>query len=70
MDEAKSTEVIGILELGLEMVRNAPLMVPQSLREALEKWVAFQFAITMLYLPMRPDKNAGLLTELSWAFVM
>ncbi|KAI9773927.1 MAG: hypothetical protein M1840_006153 [Geoglossum simile] len=68
MDEAKRTDVVGIVELGLEMARNTGLVVPQSLKEALEKWPS-EFAITMLHLSMHPNKNAGLLIGLSWAFV-
>ena len=64
MDEARRTDVVGILELGVEMARQAGLTVPQSLKEALEEWPS-DFAVAMLHLSMRPNKNSGLLLGLS-----
>lgn len=68
MDEARRTDVVGILELGLEMAQEAGLVVPQSLEEALEMWPS-DSANTMLHLSTRPKRSSGLLVGISWAFI-
>lgn len=68
IDETRRTDAVGLVELGLEMVRNAQLPEPKDLREACEGRVD-DFARTMLHLSMRPMQNADLLFGLTWAFV-
>ncbi|KAK4976481.1 hypothetical protein LTR66_010868 [Elasticomyces elasticus] len=68
MDEVRRTDAVGLVELGLEMVRNARLSEPKDLKEALEGRDE-AFAITMLHLAMRPMQNGPLLFGLSRAFV-
>jgi len=68
MDEFKRTDAVGLVELGLEIMRNAGLPEPKDLREALQGRDG-SFAETLLHLSMRPMQYAGLLLGLSYAFV-
>ncbi|KAK4998329.1 hypothetical protein LTR66_002417 [Elasticomyces elasticus] len=67
MDEVLRTDAVGLVELGLEIVRNARLPEPKDLKEALEGRDE-GFAIKMLHLAMRPMQNEALLFGLSQAF--
>lgn len=68
MDEVRRIESVGLVELGLEMVRGYGLPEPGCLKEVLRNWHS-EFALMMLHLSMRPMGNAGLLLGLAWAFV-
>lgn len=68
MDELRRTEVIGLVELGQEMMRRCGIPEPGCLKEVLNNRHS-GFALTMLHLSMRPIANAGLLLGLARAFV-
>ena len=68
MDEARRVDSAGLIELGLEMLRNLGIAQPASLKEVLEIWPS-EFALKMLELSMRPMANRGLLMGLASAFV-
>lgn len=68
MDEVRRTDAIGLVELGLEIVRNASLPGPRDLREALQDKHE-DFAQLLLHLSMRPMQYMDLLLGLSYAFV-
>jgi hypothetical protein len=68
MDEAKRTNVIGLIDIGLEMVEGAGCDIPCSPAEALKKWPC-NFAVEMLRLSLHPEKNFLGLLGISWALV-
>lgn len=68
MDEARRTDSVGLVELGLALTGKFGLTQPSSLQEVLTKWPS-EFALTMLHLSMRPTANAAMLLGLAWAFV-
>lgn len=68
MDEARRTDSVGLVELGLALTEKAGLSQPASLHEVLTKWPS-DFALTMLHKSMRPTANAAWLLGLAWAFV-
>lgn len=68
MDEVRRTESVGLVELGLEMMKRCGFPEPGCLKEVLSGQDS-GFALTMLHLSMRPMANAGLLLGLAWAFV-
>lgn len=68
MDEARRTDSVGLVELGLALTEKAGLSPPASLQEVLTNWPS-EFALTMLHTSMRPTANAALLLGLAWAFV-
>jgi len=68
MDEVRRTESVGLVELGLEILKRSGLPEPGSLKEVLQSWHS-EFALMMLRLSMRPKGNAGLLLGLASAFV-
>ncbi|KAM7193799.1 hypothetical protein V8F33_007588 [Rhypophila sp. PSN 637] len=67
-DETMRTNVIGILELGLEMTEAVGLTMPGSLADAIKEW-ASEAAVKMLHLAMLPKRSARLLIGITWAFV-
>ncbi|KAK4219482.1 hypothetical protein QBC37DRAFT_272989 [Rhypophila decipiens] len=67
-DETMRRNVIGILELGLEMTEAVGLTMPGSLADAINEWPS-EAAVTMLHLAMLPKRSAGLLIGITWAFV-
>lgn len=67
MDEVRRTDVLGLVEVGLEMLRIAGLPEPKDLKEAMEGRDE-AFARLMLHYAMKPMQNMGLLLGLSWAF--
>ena len=67
IDEANRTDVLGLVELGQEMLRNWGLPEMGSLREVLEYWDS-QFAATMIHLATRPFANKSLLIGMAMAF--
>ncbi|KAJ5171768.1 hypothetical protein N7492_004361 [Penicillium capsulatum] len=68
IDETRMTENGGIVELGLEMIRQASLPQPQDLHSLLSHWPS-EFAITMLSLSSSPIRNFGILLGMSMAFL-
>ncbi|MCJ1357577.1 MAG: hypothetical protein MMC33_007573 [Icmadophila ericetorum] len=68
IQECDKVAAMGLIELGLEIVRSQGLRKPISLKEALEEWPS-DFARTMLHISMRPVENAETLLGLAWAFV-
>lgn len=68
MDELRRTKVIGLVELGQEMMKRCGLPEPECLKEVLNNRHT-EFALMMLHLSMRPIANAGLLLGLARAFV-
>lgn len=76
MDEVRRGDVIGIVELGIEMAATAAVAnpdpagrgTPRSPAEVLERWPSNAAGI-MLSLAMVPNRNFGSLIGLSWAFV-
>ena len=68
MDEARRTDSVGLVELGLALTDKFGLPRPASLQEVLANWPS-EFALTMLHLSMRPTANASLLLGLALAFV-
>lgn len=68
MDEARRTDSVGLVELGLALTEKAGMSSPTSLHDILTKWPS-DFALSMLHLSMRPATNASLLLGLAWAFV-
>ncbi|KAI5839458.1 hypothetical protein DFP73DRAFT_561702 [Morchella snyderi] len=68
MDEVRRVEGIGLVELGLEMIRRHGLPEPTCLKEVLGTWHS-EFALLMLHLSMRPMENRGLLLGVTSAFV-
>lgn len=67
MDELKRTDCIGLVEVGLEMVQNAGLPQPHTLKDALP--LDSGFAIDMLHWSRRPMQNRDALLGMAWAFV-
>ena len=68
MDEARRTESIGLVDLGLEMAKGSQFLEPTSLRDVLTRWPS-DFAISMLRWSMRPLDNEAFLFGLAMAFV-
>ncbi|KAK6511609.1 hypothetical protein TWF481_000524 [Arthrobotrys musiformis] len=68
MDEVRRKESIGLVELGLEMVKVSGFAEPTSLKDVLENWRS-DFGLLMLHLCKRPIENTGLLLGLAMSFV-
>ncbi|KAF3092465.1 hypothetical protein TWF706_009033 [Orbilia oligospora] len=68
MDEVRRKESIGLVELGLEMIKLSGFMEPTCLKDVLETWKS-DFGLLMLHLCQRPIENTGLLLGLAMAFV-
>lgn len=68
MDEARRTDSVGLVELGLALTERLGLSQPSSLSEVLTRWPS-EFALTMLHRSMRPTTNGAMLLGLAWAFV-
>ncbi|KAJ9625680.1 hypothetical protein H2203_004441 [Taxawa tesnikishii (nom. ined.)] len=68
MDEVARPHVVGLVELGLEMMRSLSLPEPSSLLEALHGRDE-GFATQMLHFSMKPMQNQSLLIGLAWAFM-
>ncbi|EWC47538.1 hypothetical protein DRE_00506 [Drechslerella stenobrocha 248] len=68
MDEVRRNNNIGLVDLGLEMVRRSGFSEPTCLRDVLNTWKS-DFALFMLHLCKRPTENVGLLLGLTMAFV-
>ena len=69
MDEARRTDSVGLVELGLALAeKSGAAQAPSSLQEVLAKWPS-DFALTMLHWSMRPQANGAMLLGLAWAFV-
>ncbi|KAK0701439.1 hypothetical protein B0T21DRAFT_268364, partial [Apiosordaria backusii] len=76
MDDALRGNTVGVVELGIEMVAAALAAepnpawkgLPRSPAEVLERWPSETAAI-MLSLTTSPNRNAGSLIGLYWAFV-
>ncbi|RAO65557.1 uncharacterized protein BHQ10_001569 [Talaromyces amestolkiae] len=67
-DQPYSAENGGIVEFGLEMIRQASLPVPENLDGILSVWPS-DFATTMLKLASSPVRNIGVLLGMSLAFL-
>ncbi|EED17302.1 conserved hypothetical protein [Talaromyces stipitatus ATCC 10500] len=67
-DQPYSAENGGIVEFGLEMIRQASLPVPEDLDGILSVWPS-DFATTMLKLASSPIRNFGVLLGMSLAFL-
>lgn len=68
MDEARRTDSVGLVELGLALTEKFGLARPSSLQEVLTRWPS-EFALAMLHWSMRPTANGAMLLGLAWAFV-
>ena len=68
MDEARRTDSVGLVELGLALTEKYGLSKPSSLSDALTRWPS-EFALTMLHWSMRPTAHGAMLLGLAWAFV-
>ncbi|KAF3912525.1 hypothetical protein ABW20_dc0108330 [Dactylellina cionopaga] len=68
MDEFRQSDSIGLVELGLQMVRMSGHNEPTSLKEVLDNWPS-DFGLLMLHLCKSPTENTGLLLGLAVAFV-
>lgn len=68
MDEARRTDGVGLVELGLALTEKIGGPKPSSLAEVLTRWPS-EFALTMLHWSMRPAANGAMLLGLAWAFV-
>jgi hypothetical protein len=68
MDEARRTDSVGLVELGLALTEKFESLRPTSLQDVLLNWPS-ELSVTMLHLSMRPMANTGLLLGLAWAFV-
>lgn len=68
MDEARRTDSVGLVELGLALTGKSGRAKPSSLQDVLTKWPS-EFALTMLHWSMRPTVNGAMLLGLAWAFV-
>ena len=67
-DQPYSAENGGIVEFGLEMIRQASLPVPENLDDILSVWPS-DFATTMLKLASSPIRNFDVLLGMSLAFL-
>jgi len=67
MDEIRRTDVVGLVELGLELMSTGNLPRPANLKETLENRDD-AFAITMLSISMKPLQYENMLLGLTWAF--
>lgn len=67
-DQPYSAENGGIVEFGLEMIRQASLPVPENLDDVLSVWPS-DFATTMLKLASSPIRNFDVLLGMSLAFL-
>ncbi|KAI2678232.1 hypothetical protein DTO013E5_9704 [Penicillium roqueforti] len=67
MDEARRIAKVGLIEIGLHMVKHAGLPQPISLQQVLDLWPC-EFSVALLHLSMRPIKNRSLLLGLASAF--
>lgn len=68
MDEVWRPSSLGIIGLGMVMMKQWRKHEPVSLKEVLVMWPS-DFATEMLHLSMRPVKNKGLLIGMTTAFV-
>ncbi|KZF26759.1 hypothetical protein L228DRAFT_258142 [Xylona heveae TC161] len=69
MDEIRRSGSIGLVEIGLEIVKRADeIPIPGSLKDVMENGDA-EFATTMLDLSMRPKANAAVLLGLTSSFI-
>lgn len=68
IDEPRTAENGGIVEFGLEMIRQASLPTPQSLCNLLSDCPS-EFATNMLSLSSSPVRNFGILLGMSMAFL-
>ena len=70
MDELRRANYLGLVELGLEMVRNAGLPQPQSLKDVIPLQDAgSEFAVDMLHWSTRPVQHRDALLGMAWAFM-
>ncbi|KAK2766746.1 hypothetical protein FQN54_006060 [Arachnomyces sp. PD_36] len=67
-DQPYTTGDGGIVDFGMEMIRQASLPTPQNLRDLLSLWPS-EFATTMLKLASTPIRNFGVLLGMSMAFL-
>ena len=68
MDEARRTDSVGIVDIGLELAQACGMKPPASLHEVLERWPC-QFSLDMLHLSMRPIENRELLLGMMSGFL-
>ncbi|KAF3905933.1 hypothetical protein ABW21_db0201092 [Orbilia brochopaga] len=68
MDEVRRSKSIGLVDIGLEMVRKSGFNEPTCLKDVLRTWKS-DFGLFMLHLCKRPLENMGLLLGLTMAFV-
>jgi hypothetical protein len=68
IDEPRTAENGGIVEFGLEIMRQSSLPDPQSLYNLLSVWPS-EFATNMLSLASRPIQNFGVLLGMSMALL-
>ncbi|KAI0003113.1 hypothetical protein F4779DRAFT_602379 [Xylariaceae sp. FL0662B] len=66
MEELRRTDCTGLIEIGLEMMRNARFPKPRSLRDVMHQPGArSEFAINMLHWSMRPVKHRDALLRIA-----
>jgi hypothetical protein len=64
MNEARRTNSVGLVELGLALTEKFGSFRPTSLQDVLLNWPS-EFSVTMLHLSMWPMANRGLLLGLA-----
>ncbi|KAK2759176.1 hypothetical protein FQN54_003276 [Arachnomyces sp. PD_36] len=70
MDELRRADCIGLVEMGLEMAKNAGLPQPQSLSDVVPlQGSDSEFAVDMLHWSRRPVQHRAALLGMAWAFV-
>ncbi|CRG89334.1 hypothetical protein PISL3812_06370 [Talaromyces islandicus] len=67
MDELRRADCIGLVEMGLEMARNAGIPRPRNLKDVVS--LDCEFAIDMLHWSRRPMQHRDALLGMAWAFV-
>lgn len=68
IDESRTAENGGVVDFGLEIIRQASLPIPQSLHSLLSLWPS-EFATNMLNLSSSPIRNFGALLGMAMAFL-
>ncbi|KAF2837462.1 hypothetical protein M501DRAFT_995390 [Patellaria atrata CBS 101060] len=68
MDELQRTRCTGLIEIGIDMMRDAGKPIPQGLRDVISDGPDGRFALDMLNLSMSPARNCDLLLGMACAF--
>lgn len=68
MDEARRTDTMGLVNIGMELAQACGVKPPATLHEVLERWPC-RFSLDMLHLAMRPVANRDLLLGMMTGFL-